>query len=87
MKKLIIAAITAASLSFTAFQANAGSCRSAVEYCAPYRVSTCIVNRCSYCKTAYDHCGNAYHYTLTVVTFRDIFSDGSSQTYNRSFRS
>ncbi len=86
MKTLLIAALAAASLSLNAAKAHEGSC-STVSYCAPYRVSTCVVNRCSYCKTVYDRCGYPYHYTVTVVTYRDSYSDGSNQIYTRSFRS
>ena len=87
MKTFLIIAIAAASLSFTATQAQAGSYRHSSGYCAPYRVSTCEVSRCSYCQTAYDRCGYPYHYTVTVVTYRDSYSDGSSRTYTSSFRS
>ncbi len=87
MKTLLIALSAAATLGSTATHANAGCYRYIPSYCAPYRVSTCEVNRCSYCKTAYDRCGNRYHYTVTVVTLRDYFSDGSFRTYTQSFRS
>jgi hypothetical protein len=85
MKKLLIAAFAAACFGLSATQTNA--CEYAVSSCAPHRVSICVVCRNTYCKTAYDRCGNAYHYSVTVVTFRDLYSDGSSQTYTRSFRS
>ena len=86
MKLLITALLTLAGITFATPKAEACEYRT-VTYCAPYRVSTCVVNRCSSCKTAYDRCGNASHYTITVVTYRDSYSDGSSQTYTRTFRS
>lgn len=55
-------------------------------HCAPvYKVRTCEVNRRRYCKTAYDHCGHPYTYHVTVVTYRDYYSNGTSRTYTRTF--
>jgi len=84
MKKLIIVllALTGVALATP----KAAACDYRVSYCAPYRVSTCVVCRNSYCHTVYDRCGNAYSYTVTVVTYRDNYSDGTSQVYTRSFR-
>ena len=87
MKTFIIALIAIASLSATVTQAKAGCYRPARSYCAPYRVSTCEVGQRSYCKTATDRCGKRYQYTVTVVTLRDYFSDGSFRTYTQSYRS
>jgi|GEM_PF-1517624 hypothetical protein len=50
-------------------------------YCKPYKVSTCEVNRFKECRTAYDHCGKAYTYHVTIITYRDTYSDGSFKTY------
>jgi hypothetical protein len=85
MKKLLIVLLALTGAIAAAPRSNA--CDYRVVYAAPCRVSTCEVGRCSYCKTAFDRCGNRYHYTVTVVTYRDFYSDGSSQTYTRSFQS
>lgn len=87
MKILITALVAFSGLTFAAPKSEASDyCyTTTVSYCAPYRVSTCVVYRNSYCRTSYDRCGNAYHYTVTVVTYRDNYSDGSSRTYSRSF--
>jgi hypothetical protein len=50
-------------------------------YCKPYKVSTCEVSRCRECRTAYDHCGKPYTYHVTIITYRDTYSDGSFKTY------
>lgn len=55
------------------------------QNCQPYRVSSCEINRCQQCLTAYDNCGHPYMYHVTVVTYRDTYSDGSCQTYTRTF--
>jgi hypothetical protein len=54
--------------------------------CKPYLVSTCEVNRCTHQRTGYDSCGNVYCYYVTVVTYRNYYSDGSARTYTRTFR-
>jgi hypothetical protein len=38
------------------------------------------------CRWATDYCGNAYTYHVKVVTYADIYSDGSRNTYTRTFR-
>lgn len=53
--------------------------------CQPYKVSTCEVNRYRQCRTGYDHCGHPYTYHVTVVTYRDHYSDGSSRTYTKVY--
>ena len=87
MKIMLIALITATTLGSTAMNADAGCYRPVRSYCAPYRTSTCEIRQRSYCETAYDRCGNRYRFNVTVVTYRDYFSDGSSRTYTRSYRS
>jgi len=88
MKILVTAILALAGIAFATPKAEACDHAVAVAVCrAPYRVSTCEVHRCSYCKTAYNHCGYPYHYTLTVITYRASYSDGSATTYTRSYRS
>ena len=88
MKLLVTVLSALTSLTLATATTKACDSWSATVSCrAPYRVSTCEVKRCSYCKTTYDRCGQAWQYTVTVVTYRDYYSDGSSQTYTRSYRS
>ena len=87
MKTLLIAALAAAGLGLSAQQASAEYCYVQPAYCAPYKVSTCEIGRRTYCRTAYDACGRCYHYSVTVVTYTDTYSNGSAITYSRSFRS
>jgi len=86
MKMLLIAALAISSLGFAAPHAEAGSYRRSTS-CAPYKVRTCEIGRRAYCQTAYDRCGGRYHYTVTVVTYRDSYSDGSARTFSRTYRS
>jgi hypothetical protein len=58
-----------------------------VRHCEVYKVSTCEINRCCHQKVGYDHCGRSYYYTVTVVTYRNYYSDGSSNTFTRTFSS
>ena len=58
-----------------------------VRHCEVYKVSTCEINRCCHQKVGYDHCGRSYYYTVTVVTYRNYYSNGSSDTFTRTFRS
>ena len=54
MKTLFIAALAAAGLNFATPQAEAGHyrCANTYTYAAPYRVSTCEVNRWSQCRSS-----------------------------------
>ena len=92
MKTILIAIAAAVTFSTTAsaweghYYAESSSCRP-VRHCEVYKVSTCEVNRCCHTKVAYDHCGRPYRYSVTVVTYRNYYSDGSSNTFTRSYRS
>lgn len=55
------------------------------HHCQPYKVSTCEVNRYRQCRTKYDHCGHPITYHVTVVTYRDHYSDGSTRTYTKVY--
>lgn len=52
---------------------------------APYHVRTDEVCRRTECRTAYTSCGRPYTYHVTIVTYRDIYSNGTSRTYTRTF--
>jgi hypothetical protein len=55
-------------------------------HCAqPYKVRTVEVNRYTQCRTAYDHCGRPYTYHVTVVTYCDQYSNGSTRTWSQTF--
>lgn len=55
-------------------------------HCAtPYKVRTVEVNRYSQCRTAYLPCGRPYTYHVTVVTYRDHYSNGSTRTWSQTF--
>lgn len=55
-----------------------------VDHCAPvYKTRTVEICRERQCRTAYRSCGAPYTYHVTVVTYRDYFSNGTSRTWNR----
>lgn len=56
------------------------------DYRAPCYVRTKELCRHIECRWAKDHCGRRYAYEVTVITFADIFSDGSRRTYTRTYR-
>lgn len=57
------------------------------SHCAPavYKVNTVEVNRYTQCRTAYDHCGRPYSYHITVVTYCDHYSNGTTRTWSQTF--
>jgi len=56
-------------------------------HCAtPYVVRTCEISRRQHCVTAYTSCGRPYPVHMTVVTYRDQYSNGTYRTYTRTFR-
>ena len=57
---------------------NQGHCSS------PRKISTQVISRRRICKTAYTSCGRPYTYHVTVVTYRDLYSNGTSRTYTRT---
>jgi len=56
-------------------------------HCAPvvYKIHTVEVNRYTQCRTAYDHCGRPFVYHVTVVTYCDHYSNGSTRLWSRTF--
>lgn len=50
----------------------------------PRVISTCVVNRQTVCRRAYDSCGHLRTYHYTVVTYRDHYSNGTCRTYTRT---
>lgn len=56
------------------------------NHCGPevYKVRTCEIDRCKYKKHAYNHCGKRYSYWVTVITYKDYYSNGSYRDWKRS---
>ncbi|MAS93637.1 MAG: hypothetical protein CMO55_10635 [Verrucomicrobiales bacterium] len=83
MKNLFLALAFAAVALFSTVSAEAGyrdnHCTSRV-----YKIRTCEVDRCSYKKWAYDHCGKRYSYLVTVVTYKTFYSDGSYKIWKNT---
>jgi hypothetical protein len=82
---LSVLAIALTSLA-AAPSANADCYAPRRVYCVPVVVCTKVVCCHTECRCAYDHCGNAYTVRVKIVTYADIYSDGSSNTYTRTFR-
>ncbi|MEM6279151.1 MAG: hypothetical protein AAF733_06710 [Verrucomicrobiota bacterium] len=51
--------------------------------CAPYLVRTAEICRRCETRTGYRPCGSIYYYTVTVVTYREFYSNGHTRTYTR----
>ena len=97
MKKYIIALITSTGMFAGLNTAEAGGgCFTPPCYtppvCTPcptlvYKVKTIQIDVCHHKLLAYDHCGNPYHYCVTIYTFKDIFSDGTCRIWKKTVRS
>ena len=83
MKNIFLALAFAAVALFSALPADAGS---HYNHCTPkvYKVRTCEIDRCSYKKMAYDHCGRRYSYLVTVITYKTYYSDGSYKIWKNT---
>lgn len=55
-------------------------------YCEPKLVCTEIVCKERECRTGYDHCGRQFTYHVTVITYKDVYSNGHSRTYTKTLR-
>ena len=90
MKNILILALAAAALAATAPTATAGNYRySSCEpqyTCRPVYRCTKELCRRTECRWAVDHCGRRYRYEVVVITYADIYSDGSRNTYTRTYR-
>jgi hypothetical protein len=65
---------------------NSYAPRCVPQYVAPRYVSTTELYRTVQTQWAYDSFGNAFPYNVMVITYADYYSDGSSRTYNRTYR-
>ncbi|MEM1442599.1 MAG: hypothetical protein AAGF67_09670 [Verrucomicrobiota bacterium] len=52
-------------------------------HCTPYLVRTAEIGRHCETRTGYRPCGSIYYYNVTVVTYREFYSNGSTRTYTR----
>ncbi|MDF1814562.1 MAG: hypothetical protein P1V20_20320 [Verrucomicrobiales bacterium] len=87
MKKILTtSAIAVVALFAGTSTASADPCYSPPVVTCVYKVKTVQVNCCHYQRTAYDHCGRPYCYTVAVYTYRDIYSNGTSRTWTRTVR-
>ncbi len=50
---------------------------------APYVVNTIVVSRRNEPRQGFRPCGAPYTYYVSVITYRDFYSNGSSRTYTR----
>ncbi|MDF1861345.1 MAG: hypothetical protein P1U87_14105 [Verrucomicrobiales bacterium] len=85
MKHLILAILITGAAFFTVTPASAGYCKPQPK-CAPkvYKIRTCEIDRCKYRKWAYDHCGKRYSYWVTVITYKDYYSNGSHRIWKNT---
>ena len=85
MKLIALLLLVIASLTAGATTAKASDyCYTGRSYCAPTYVCTRVICRNTECRYGYDHCGRRVSYYVTVVTYADYYSDGSSRTYTRT---
>lgn len=59
-----------------------------VDYCATAPRFLCTKELCrrTECRYALDHCGRRVSFQVVVITYADFYSDGSSRSYNRTYR-
>ena len=87
MKKITLSIIIAVAALFAGGNVEAGQCyRPSYNKCHVYKVHTCEINRCYHWKTGYDHCGHSYRYRVVVVTYKTTYSNGTYNTYTKTFR-
>lgn len=55
------------------------------HHVTPYKVSTVEVHRCTEPRIAYHPGGRRYTYYVTVVTYRDHYSNGTTRTWTQTF--
>ncbi len=46
-----------------------------------FKVCTKVIDRCSKTLTAQAPCGRVFEYTVSVITYQDIYSDGTCRTW------
>ncbi len=89
MKSLIlITLIATALLTLGSSNVAAASSDTEVPYFAPkvFKVKTAEIERCQMQKLVMKSNGEAIRFWVTVVTFKDVFSDGSNRIWKRTIR-
>ncbi|MBU6300457.1 MAG: hypothetical protein KGS60_02800 [Verrucomicrobia bacterium] len=86
MKSILSILCIIACLGLTGGNAQAGGKRYSYSnnHCV-YKTHTCEVNRCRHKKMGYDACGHCYTYWITVVTYRDYYSNGTTRSYQVTY--
>ncbi len=76
MKSGIFALLITTIFLLPASSLEAGT---AGSHCEPriFKVRTCEIDRSTYRKWAYDRCWKRYSYQVTVITYKDVYSNGS----------
>ena len=86
MKTLAILALAIAGFTFAPAAKAADYAYRTATHCAPVYVCTMEICRTTQCQYAYDHCGRQYSYHVTVVTYANYYSDGSYNTFTKTYR-
>ena len=80
------------AFTFAAPDAQAGGCRPQHHFghghrhVVVFKVSTVEVCRHQHHEIRYYPCGRSYRVCYTVVTYRDIYSNGTSKTYQVTYQ-
>ncbi len=92
MKSILLTATLAAASLALPFSASAGTCPPSqttvvvVRKYVPIHVCTKVIAARTECRWATDSCGRRYSYEVKIVTYADVYSDGSARTYARTIR-
>ena len=86
MKTILVLAFITLNLVTIPTSARASDYHRPVSYCRPHLVCTEVIGKCRERRLGYDSCGRCYYYYVTVITYRDVYSDGSTLRYTRTFQ-
>ncbi len=65
------------------YSEQAPHCQTYVGNGSYHVVSVCVIHSTQECRVGYDHCGRPFQYNVTLVTFQETLSDGTTRTYTR----
>lgn len=65
------------------FSEQTPHCQTYVGNAPSHVVSVCVIHSTQECRVGYDHCGRPFQYNVTLVTFQETLSDGTTRTYTR----
>lgn len=65
------------------YSEQAPHCQTYVGNGSCHVVSVCVIHSTQECRVGYDHCGRPFQYNVTLVTFQETLSDGTTRTYTR----